>query len=250
MTRGAARPRSTRAFRRARTTLVGGVDSPVRSFGAVGGDPVFVRSGRGAYLTDVDGARYLDLLNSWGATILGHAPPTVVRAVRAAAGRGMTFGTPTEAEHELGERVVRACPSVERVRFVNSGTEAVMTAVRVARAATGRTKVVKFEGGYHGHSDGLLARAGSGVATQAIPDSAGVPAAIVGETLVAPYNDLDGLRALFDRYPGEIAAVVVEPVAGNMGVVPPVPGFLAGLSRVSRAGGALVVMDEVITGFR
>ncbi len=250
MTRGAARPRSTRAFRRARTTLVGGVDSPVRSFGAVGGDPVFVRSGRGAYLTDVDGARYLDLLNSWGATILGHAPPTVVRAVQAAAGRGMTFGTPTEAEHELGERVVRACPSVERVRFVNSGTEAVMTAVRVARAATGRTKVVKFEGGYHGHSDGLLARAGSGVATQAIPDSAGVPAAIVGETLVAPYNDLDGLRALFDRYPGEIAAVVVEPVAGNMGVVPPVAGFLAGLSRVSRAGGALVVMDEVITGFR
>jgi glutamate-1-semialdehyde 2,1-aminomutase len=250
VTRGAARPRSTRAFRRARTTLVGGVDSPVRSFGAVGGDPVFVRSGRGAYLTDVDGARYLDLLNSWGATILGHAPPTVVRAVQAAAGRGMTFGTPTEAEHELGERVVRACPSVERVRFVNSGTEAVMTAVRVARAATGRTKVVKFEGGYHGHSDGLLARAGSGVATQAIPDSAGVPAAIVGETLVAPYNDLDGLRALFDRYPGEIAAVVVEPVAGNMGVVPPVPGFLAGLSRVSRAGGALVVMDEVITGFR
>jgi glutamate-1-semialdehyde 2,1-aminomutase len=250
VTRGTARPRSTRAFRRARRTLVGGVDSPVRSFRAVGGDPVFMRSGRGAYLTDVDGRRYLDLVNSWGATILGHAPPAVVRAVQAASKRGLTYGTPTEAEHELGERIVHACPSIERLRFVNSGTEAVMTAVRVARAATGRTKVVKFEGGYHGHSDGLLARAGSGAATHSVPDSAGVPAAIVGETLVSPYNDLAALRALLDRHGAEVAAVVVEPVAGNMGVVPPVPGFLAGLSRASHAVGALVVMDEVITGFR
>jgi glutamate-1-semialdehyde 2,1-aminomutase len=211
---------------------------------------VFVRSGRGAYLTDVDGHRYLDLLNSWGATILGHAPPPVVRAVRSAAGRGLTYGTPTEAEHELGERIVRACPSVERVRFVNSGTEAVMTAIRIARAATGRTKVVKFDGGYHGHSDGLLVRAGSGAATLSVPDSAGVPAAVVGETLVSPYNDLEALRALLERHREAVAAVIVEPVAGNMGVVPPVPGFLAGLSRTCRAQGALVVMDEVITGFR
>jgi glutamate-1-semialdehyde 2,1-aminomutase len=250
VTRATARPASSRAFRRARRTLVGGVDSPVRSFRAVGGDPVFMRSGRGAYLTDVDGRRYVDLVQSWGATILGHAPLAVVRAVRAAVKRGLTYGTPTVGEHELGERIVRACPSIERLRFVNSGTEAVMTAVRVARAATGRTKVVKFEGGYHGHSDGLLAKAGSGAATHAVPDSAGVPAAIVGETLVARYNDAAGLRALLDEHRGEVAAVVVEPVAGNMGVVPPVPGFLAALSRATHDAGALVVMDEVITGFR
>jgi len=250
VTRGTARPASARAFRRARRTLVGGVDSPVRSFRAVGGDPVFMRAGRGAYLTDVDGRRYLDLVHSWGATILGHAPRPVVRAVEVAVKRGLTYGTPTVGEHELGERIVRACPSIERVRFVNSGTEAVMTAVRVARAATGRSKVIKFEGGYHGHSDGLLAKAGSGAATHAVPDSAGVPSAIVAETLVAPYNDVEAFRALLDEHVDEVAVVVVEPVAGNMGVVPPVPGFLPGLSQAAHEAGALVVMDEVITGFR
>ncbi|MCI4324827.1 MAG: glutamate-1-semialdehyde 2,1-aminomutase [Thermoplasmata archaeon] len=250
MNDGASGPRSAKAFRRARRTLVGGVDSPVRSFQAVGGTPVFVRSGRGAHLTDVDGRRYLDLVNSWGATILGHAPPAVVRAVRAAATRGLTYGAPTEAEHELGERILAACPAIERIRFVNSGTEAVMTAVRVARGFTGRRKVVKFEGGYHGHSDGLLAKAGSGAATHSLPDSAGVPAAIVGETLVAAYNDLDSVRRLFEIHGEDVAAVVVEPVAGNMGVVPPAPGFLAGLSKIARSSGALTIQDEVITGFR
>jgi glutamate-1-semialdehyde 2,1-aminomutase len=250
VTAGAAGPRSARAFQRARRTLAGGVDSPVRSFGAVGGSPVFMRSGKGAYLTDVDGRRYLDLVNSWGANILGHAPAPVVRAVRDSAALGLSFGTPTEAEHELAERIRRACPAMERLRFVNSGTEAVMTAVRVARGATGRTKVVKFEGGYHGHSDGLLARAGSGAATHALPDSAGVPPAVVRETLVTPYNDLDALATLFERQGGEIAAVVVEPVAGNMGVVPPAQRFLSGLSKLCRENGALVIADEVITGFR
>jgi glutamate-1-semialdehyde 2,1-aminomutase len=211
---------------------------------------VFFRSGKGAYLRDVDGRSYLDLVNSWGATILGHAPAKVVRAVRAAAARGLTFGAPTEAEHELAERIHRACPEMERLRFVNSGTEAVMTAVRIARGVTGRSKVLKFEGGYHGHSDGLLARAGSGAATYAIPDSAGVPAAVVRETLVVPYNDLDSLRVAFEKHGEEIAAVVVEPVAGNMGVVPPARGFLPGLSKACRENGSLVIQDEVITGFR
>ncbi|MGB6501687.1 MAG: glutamate-1-semialdehyde 2,1-aminomutase [Thermoplasmata archaeon] len=243
-------PRSRALARRATRVLVGGVDSPVRSFRGVGGSPVFFARGRGAYLTDVDGRRYLDLVGSWGANVLGNAPPAVVAAVRRTATRGLTFGAPSPLEHELAERLRAAVPSLERLRFVSSGTEAVMSAVRVARGFTGRAKLVKFAGGYHGHSDGLLARAGSGVAGLSLPDSAGVPAAVVADTLVAPYNDPEGLCALFERHGRSIAAVVVEPVAGNMGVVPPRPGFLATISRLARRHGALVVADEVITGFR
>ena len=250
MTRPPTDLRSRRAFRRAEKVLVGGVDSPVRSFRAVGGTPRFFARGRGAYLWDLDGHRLLDLVGSWGATILGHAPPAVVRAVRAAAGRGMSYGAPTVGEHELAERIRAAVPSAERLRFVSSGTEAVMSAVRTARGFTGRAKIVKFEGGYHGHSDGLLARAGSGLATAAIADSAGVPRSVVSDTLVAPYNDLDAVERLFETHGEEIAGVVVEPVAGNMNVVPPLPGFLPGVEGLCHRSGALLIADEVITGFR
>ena len=250
MRRSAPGPESRALWRRARRTLVGGVDSPVRSFRAVGGSPVFFGQGQGAYLVDVDGRRYLDLVGSWGANLLGNAPPGVVAAVRRTAGRGLTFGAPSPLEHELAERIRRAVPRMERLRFVSSGTEAVMSAVRVARGFTHRQKIVKFAGGYHGHSDGLLARAGSGVATHSLPDSAGVPRAVVGETIVAPYNDADRLAELFERSGRSIAAVVVEPVAGNMGVVPPRRGFLRAVSSVAHRHGALVIADEVITGFR
>jgi glutamate-1-semialdehyde 2,1-aminomutase len=243
-------PRSRRLARRAARVLVGGVDSPVRSFRSVGGTPVFFARGRGAYLVDVDGRRYLDLVGSWGANLLGNAPAPIVAAVRRAAVSGLTFGAPSPLEHELAEQIRHAAPVLERLRFVSSGTEAVMSAVRVARGFTHRPKVVKFAGGYHGHSDGLLARAGSGVATHALPDSAGVPASIVGETLVARYNDPEGLATLFERRGASIAAVVVEPVAGNMGVVPPRLGFLRTISALARRHGALVIADEVITGFR
>jgi len=242
--------RSRTLWRRATGVLPGGVDSPVRSFRAVGGTPVFFAGGRGAYLVDVDHRRYLDLVGSWGANLLGNAPPAVVAAVRRTALRGLTFGAPSPLEHELAERIRRAAPALERLRFVSSGTEAVMSAVRVARGFTRRTKVVKFAGGYHGHSDGLLARAGSGVATHSLPDSAGVPTATVRETLVTRYNDPDQLTQLFERHGPTIAAVVVEPVAGNMGVVPPRPGFLRAVSRLAHRDGALVIADEVITGFR
>jgi glutamate-1-semialdehyde 2,1-aminomutase len=242
--------RSRALGRRAARVLVGGVDSPVRSFRAVGGSPVFFARGRGAYLIDVDHRRYLDLVSSWGANLLGNAPAGVVAAVRRTAGRGLTFGAPSPLEHELAEQIRRAVPSLERLRFVSSGTEAVMSAVRVARGFTHRTKVVKFAGGYHGHSDGLLARAGSGVATHSLPDSAGVPPSIVAETLVGRYNDADGLSALFERHGPSIAAVVVEPVAGNIGVVPPRPGFLEAVGALAHRHGALVIADEVITGFR
>jgi glutamate-1-semialdehyde 2,1-aminomutase len=242
--------RSRALWRRATRVLAGGVDSPVRSFGAVGGTPVFFARGRGAYLVDVDGRRYLDLLSSWGANLLGNAPPPIVAAVRLAASRGLTFGAPSPLEHEFAEQLRRAVPTMERLRFVSSGTEAVMSALRVARGFTQRPKIVKFEGGYHGHSDGLLARAGSGVVTQSLPDSAGVPAAIVGETLVGRYNDPEGLAELFERQGPSIAGVLVEPVAGNMGVIPPRPGFLESISALARQHGALVIADEVITGFR
>jgi len=242
--------RSRALGRRAARVLVGGVDSPVRSFRSVGGSPVFFSNGRGAYLIDVDDRRYLDLVSSWGANLLGNAPPGVVAAVRRTALRGLTFGAPSPLEHELAEEVRRAAPALERLRFVSSGTEAVMSAVRVARGFTHRTKVVKFAGGYHGHSDGLLARAGSGVATHALPDSAGVPPAIVRETIVGRFNDPDELGEIFDRVGSSVAAVVVEPVAGNMGVVPPRPGFLRTVSSLSHRHGALVIADEVITGFR
>ncbi len=247
---GGAGPRSRRAFRRASRSLVGGVDSPVRAFGAVGGTPVFFARGRGAFVWDVDGRRYVDLVASWGAIVLGHAHPGIQRAVRTASVRGLSFGAPSPLEHELAERLIAAVPSIERLRFVNSGTEAVMSAVRAARGFTRREKIVKFEGGYHGHSDGLLARAGSGLATAAVADSAGVPRSIVRDTFVLPYNDLPAVRRLFERWGERIAAVVVEPVAGNMNVVPPAPGFLSGLSRLCRASGALLIADEVITGFR
>ena len=250
MTSPAPGRRSRALGSRAARVLVGGVDSPVRSFRAVGGSPVFFASGRGAYLIDVDDRRYLDLVSSWGANLLGNAPAGVVAAVRRTARRGLTFGAPSALEHELAEQIRRAAPVLERLRFVSSGTEAVMSAVRVARGFTGRTKVVKFAGGYHGHSDGLLARAGSGVATQSLPDSAGVPSAVVRDTLVGRYNDAERLAEIFERHGPSIAAVVVEPVAGNMGVVPPLPGFLRTLSSLSHRAGALVIADEVITGFR
>ena len=250
MTRRTGDGASRRAFRRAERSLVGGVDSPVRSFRAVGGTPLFFARGKGAYLWDLDGRRFVDLVGSWGATVLGHAPPPVVRAIRAAAGRGTSYGAPTVSEHGLAERIRAAVPEVELLRFVNSGTEAVMSAVRAARGFTGRAKIVKFEGGYHGHSDGLLARAGSGVATAAIADSAGVPPSIVSDTLVVPFNDRDATSALFDRCGEEIAGVVVEPIAANMNVVPPAPGFLPEVERLCRRAGALLIADEVITGFR
>jgi glutamate-1-semialdehyde 2,1-aminomutase len=222
----------------------------VRAFAAVGGTPVFFAAGRGAFLVDVDGRKYLDLVGSWGANLLGNAPPGIVAAVRRVAARGLTFGAPSPLEHELAERIRQAAPALERLRFVSSGTEAVMSAVRVARGFTRRTKVVKFAGGYHGHSDGLLVRAGSGVATLALPDSAGVPTAIAAETLVGRYNDPDGLAELFERHGASIAALVIEPVAGNMGLVPPRPGFLETASALAHRHGALVIADEVITGFR
>lgn len=245
-----SRPRSRAAFRRARAVLAGGVDSPVRSFVHVGGDPVFIARGAGAYLFDLDDRRYLDLLNSWGAVILGHADRRITRAVARAAARGVTFGAPTVAEHELAERIRRAAPTIERLRFVNSGTEAAMSAIRVARGFTGRAKIVKFAGGYHGHSDGLLARAGSGVAAQSLPDSAGVPPAVVADTVVAEYNSVESVQRAFERFPDSIAALIVEPVAANMGLVPPVDGFLPGLDRLCRRYGALLIADEVVTGFR
>ncbi len=243
-------PRSRRLWRRAQRALAGGVDSPVRSFRAVGGSPVFFARGSGAYLEDVDGRRYLDLVGSWGALLLGHAPAPVVRAVRAAAAQGMTFGAPSPREHELAEQIRRRDAALERLRFVNSGTEAVMSAVRLARGATGRDVVVKFAGGYHGHSDGLLARAGSGVSTLALPDSAGVPRAVAGATRVLPFNDPEALARLFEQVGETVAAVVVEPVPANMGVVPPVPGFLQSVATTAHRHGALVIADEVVTGFR
>ncbi len=242
--------RSEQLYAIAQTMMPGGVSSPVRAFGAVGGTPRFIARGKGAYLYDVDGNRYIDYVGSWGALILGHAPAAVVRALRAAIRRGTSYGAPVEAEIALARHIREAFPSIEKIRFVNSGTEATMSALRVARAATGRSKIIKFEGGYHGHADFLLARAGSGVATFGLPDSAGVPEAWVQDTLVASYNDLEAVAALFQRFPSQIAAVIVEPVAGNMGVVPPKPGFLEGLRALTRRHGALLIFDEVITGFR
>jgi glutamate-1-semialdehyde 2,1-aminomutase len=242
--------RSREIFDRSQEYLPGGVNSPVRAFGAVGGQPLVIARGEGPYLYDVDGNRYIDYVCSWGPLILGHAHPVVVEAVQRAAERGTSYGAPTEAEAELAQLVGEAVPSIEMVRFVNSGTEATMSALRLARAYTRRDKVVKFEGCYHGHADGLLVQAGSGVATLGLPDSPGVPASYAQETLVARFNDVAGVEALFERYGGEIAAVIVEPVAANMGVVPPLPGFLASLREITERAGSLLIFDEVITGFR
>ncbi len=244
------RRESARLFATARELFPGGVNSPVRAFRAVGGDPVFLARGRGAWVTDVDGHDYVDYVMSWGPLLLGHAAPDVVRAVTDAAALGMTFGTPHPLEVELGQLVRRLMPSIERMRFVNSGTEATMSALRLARASTGRSRIMKFAGCYHGHADMLLVQAGSGVATLGLPDSPGVPRAVAADTLVARYNDLASVHSHFATHGSTIAAVIVEPVAGNMGVVPPEPGFLEGLRAVTREHGALLIFDEVMTGFR
>jgi glutamate-1-semialdehyde 2,1-aminomutase len=243
--------RSEDLFERARRVIPGGVDSPVRAFGAVGGTPPFAARGEGAYLIDADGRRYVDLVQSWGALLFGHARREIVGAAVEAAGRGTSFGAPTELEIELAERITGAMPAVEMVRLVSSGTEAAMSAIRLARGFTGRDLVVKFEGCYHGHSDALLAKgAGSGVATLGLPASPGVTEGTARDTITVPFNDLAAARAAFAERGDVIAAVVVEPVAANMGVVPPAPGFLDGLRELCSDRGALLVFDEVITGFR
>jgi glutamate-1-semialdehyde 2,1-aminomutase len=242
-------------FARARGVMPGGVNSPVRAFGSVGGTPRFLVSGSGPYVTDVEGRQYVDLVGSWGPAILGHAHPAVIDAVRDAASRGLGFGASTPGETELAElvrdRVHRdGVHLLEELRLVSTGTEATMTAIRLARGATGRDLLVKFAGHYHGHSDGLLAQAGSGLATLALPGSAGVPVGVAAQTLVVPYNDLDAIRTVFTERGHEIAAVIVEAAAANMGVVPPVPGFNAELAAMAHEHGALLILDEVLTGFR
>jgi glutamate-1-semialdehyde 2,1-aminomutase len=242
--------RSHELFERARRVIPGGVNSPVRAFGAVGGDPVFIAKADGAWIEDIDGRRYVDLVQSWGALLFGHTRAEIVRAAADAAARGTSFGAPTEGEVLLAEEIVEAVPSVEMVRLTSSGTEAAMSAIRLARAFTRRPGVVKFAGCYHGHADGLLARAGSGVAPFGLPSSPGVTEAAARDTIVVPYNELAPVGEIFEAVGDEIACVIVEPVAANMGVVPPEPGFLEGLRDIVLEHGALLVFDEVITGFR
>jgi glutamate-1-semialdehyde 2,1-aminomutase len=241
---------SARLFSRAVQILPGGVDSPVRAFKAVGGSPLFIRRASGSRITDVDGNIFIDYVMSWGPLIHGHAPRGLVKALAAAARDGTSFGAPSPLEVELGARVMKLMPSIERVRFVNSGTEATMSAIRVARAATGRERIVKFEGCYHGHADPFLVKAGSGALTLGVPTSPGVARAAVADTLVAGYNDLGSVERLFDAHRGQIAAVIVEPIAGNMGVVPPADGFLRALRELCTAEKSVLIFDEVISGFR
>ncbi len=237
-------------YQRALAVLPGGVNSPVRAFTGVGGEPIFVRSAEGAYLETADGRRLIDYIGSYGPLIHGHRPPEVMAALEAALLRGTTFGAPTAAEVELAELICSAFPAMDMVRLVNSGTEATMSALRLARAATGRRRFVKLAGCYHGHADAFLVAAGSGAATLGVPSSPGVPAAVTADTLVAPFNDLNAVAELFERHGPEIAAVIVEPVAGNMGLVPPARGYLEGLRALTEHAGALLVFDEVMTGFR
>lgn len=244
------REQSTQLYETARRVIPGGVNSPARSWGAVGGNPLFLTRGAGSKVWDADGNEYIDYVCSWGPLILGHANEQVVEAITQAAADGTSFGAPTERENEIAQLVVDAYESVDMVRFVNSGTEATMSALRLARAYTGRPKIVKFEGGYHGHSDALLVAAGSGALAHGVPDSAGVTQSFAQDTLLGKFNDLPSVEAHFDAFPNDIACVIVEPVAGNMGVVPPQEGFLQGLRDLTEKNGALLIFDEVITGFR
>lgn len=242
--------KSSALYRKALRRMPGGVNSPVRAFKAVGGTPLFIRRARGSKIYDEDGNKLLDYVMSWGAIILGHAHPAVSRAIRRAARNGTSFGAPTGGESELAGLITGAFPSIERLRLVNSGTEAAMSAIRLSRGFTGREKLIKFEGCYHGHADSLLVKAGSGGATFAVPDSAGVPRGVSGDTIVVPYNDLDALRRIIGERHAEIAAVIIEPVAANMGVVPPANGFLAGVRELTSRHGIVLIFDEVISGFR
>ncbi|EXX91478.1 glutamate-1-semialdehyde 2,1-aminomutase, partial [Paenibacillus darwinianus] len=242
--------RSKESFERAKRVIPGGVNSPVRAFKSVGLTPVYVERGEGARIYDIDGNSYVDYVGSWGPLIMGHAHPEVVEALKMTAEKGTSFGAPTEMETLMAELVADRVPSVEVVRMVNSGTEATMSALRLARGFTKRNKILKFEGSYHGHADSLLIKAGSGVATLGLPDSPGVPESIASQTITVPYNDLESVKLAFERFGEEIACVIVEPVAGNMGVVPPLPGFLQGLRDVTALYGSLLIFDEVMTGFR
>ncbi|HBJ8856046.1 TPA: glutamate-1-semialdehyde 2,1-aminomutase [Listeria monocytogenes] len=242
--------KSEKAFKEAKKVLPGGVNSPVRAFNSVDASPVFMDHGKGAYITDVDGNEYIDYVLSWGPLILGHADPAVVNAITKAALKGTSFGTPTEIETELAKLVIERVSSIEIVRMVSSGTEATMSAIRLARGYTKREKILKFEGSYHGHGDSLLIKAGSGVATLGLPDSPGVTKGLAADTITVPYNDIEGAELAFQKYGEEIAAVIVEPVAGNMGVVPPIDGFLEGLRELTTKFGSLLIFDEVMTGFR
>ena len=241
---------SKQAYKEAVKLMPGGVNSPVRAFKSVNMDPIFMKSGKGAMITDIDDNEYIDYVLSWGPLIHGHSDPDVVEGIKRVAETGTSFGTPTLAENELAELVIARVPSIEMVRMVSSGTEATMSALRLARAYTGRNLILKFEGCYHGHADSLLIKAGSGVATLGLPDSPGVPETIARNTITVAYNDLKSIKVIFDEYGDDLAAIIVEPVAGNMGVVPPEPGFLEGLREITQANGSLLIFDEVMTGFR
>jgi len=242
--------KSEKLFKAAQKVIPGGVNSPARAFGAVGGQPLYIERAKGPYIWDADGNRYIDYVLSWGPLILGHANPTVIEAIQEAATRGTSYGAPTALETELAELVCELIPSAEQVRFVNSGTEATMSVLRLARAFTGRDKIIKLQGNYHGHADFLLVQAGSAVATLGLPDSPGVPKGATQDTLTASYNDLEAIETLFKEYGDDIAGIILEPVAGNMGLIPPVEGYLAGLRELCTRHGALLIFDEVIMGFR